>query len=83
MYATIVPTIFTGFHTIRSHSEGMTQADEEICIIGLVMIVLITCVELYVNKIIAFLFVLPPMILVTIGPLYQRLRYKRKYVKKR
>ena len=83
MYAAIVPTIFTGLHTLRSHSEGMTRADEEISMIGLIMIVLITCVELYVNKTIAFLFVLPPMILVTMGPLYQRLRYNRNHVKQR
>lgn len=83
MYAAIVPTVFTSFHTFRSYSEKMTREDEEICIIGLVMIVLIACVEMYVDKIVALLFVLPPFILVVIGPLYQRIRYKQYDVKKR
>ena len=47
------------------------------------MIVLIACVEMYVDKIVALWFVLPPFILVVIGPLYQRIRYKQYDVKKR
>ena len=83
MYTALVPSFFTIFHTFRSLSEGMTTGDEEICVIGLIMIVLVSCIELYVDKMMAWVFVLPPMILVTIGPLYQKLRYNNKYVKMR
>lgn len=83
MYTALVPSFFTIFHTFRSFSEGITTDDEEISVIGLIMIVLVSCIEIYVNKMIAWIFVLPPLILVTIGPLYQKLRYNNKYVRMR
>jgi len=71
----VVPACFTLSHVMRAKKEGMGIVDEEAFVVGLLVTIIIASLCFIGYKNVAWCIVLPPMLLVLIGSIYQRIRH--------
>jgi len=74
MHPVVVPILFNLQHVLRCRLEGTTMLDEDIFVIGLLMVVVVACLVQTTNTTTGWCFTLPPLLLLLIGTFYQRIR---------
>jgi hypothetical protein len=79
MQPVLVPIFFNFTHVLQSRKKGMTVVDEEIFIVGLMMVVLIATIIRATHKTVGWCLVLPPLLLVLLGTIYQLVRSRKEH----